>query len=141
MQYALNGAPSPTFWVCATGEPVDGERRHHPEARIADFDDSRIDAVTRDLARSLREEGVGAAMASQGDAGPGKKGDPVTIGAIVLAPTPDRRGGGHPAAGAEGLPGPQIHHAVRADPGGRPGKVSLDASWFNKAQMEETRRS
>lgn len=50
----------------------------------ADYDDSRIDAVTRDLARSLREEGVGAAMASQWDAAPGKKGDPVTIGAIVL---------------------------------------------------------
>ena len=105
----------------------------------ADYDDSRIDAVTRDLARSLREEGVGAAMASQGDAAPGKKGDPVTIGAIVL--TLIQTGGG---AGTLlqvlkaylARKSTMRFELTRAD--GR--KVSLDASWFNKAQMEETQK-
>lgn len=105
----------------------------------ADFDDSRIDAVTRDLARSLREEGVGAAMASQGDAGPGKKGDPVTIGAIVLTLI---QTGGVAVTLLQVLKAYLARKSTmrfeltRAD--GR--KVSLDASWFNKAQMEQTQK-
>ncbi|HEX3405499.1 MAG TPA: hypothetical protein VHT74_34755 [Acetobacteraceae bacterium] len=105
----------------------------------ADYDDSRIDAVTRDLARSLREEGVGAAMASQGDAAPGKKGDPVTIGAIVLTLI---QTGGVAVTLLQVLKAYLARKSTmrfeltRAD--GR--KVSLDASWFNKAQMEETQK-
>ena len=105
----------------------------------ADYDDSRIDAVTRDLARGLREEGVGAAMASQGDAAPGKKGDPVTIGAIVLTLI---QTGGVAVTLLQVLKAYLARKSTmrfeltRAD--GR--KVSLDASWFNKAQMEETQK-
>jgi hypothetical protein len=105
----------------------------------ADYDDSRIDAVTRDLARSLREEGVGAAMASQGDAAHGKKGDPVTIGAIVLTLI---QTGGVAVTLLQVLKAYLARKSTmrfeltRAD--GR--KVSLDASWFNKAQMEETQK-
>jgi hypothetical protein len=105
----------------------------------ADYDDSRIDAVTRDLARSLREEGVGAAMASQGNAAPGKKGDPVTIGAIVLTLI---QTGGVAVTLLQVLKAYLARKSTmrfeltRAD--GR--KVSLDASWFNKAQMEETQK-
>jgi hypothetical protein len=105
----------------------------------ADYDDSRIDAVTRDLARSLREEGVGAAMVSQGDAAPGKKGDPVTIGAIVLTLI---QTGGVAVTLLQVLKAYLARKSTmrfeltRAD--GR--KVSLDASWFNKAQMEETQK-
>jgi hypothetical protein len=78
-------------------------------------------------------------MASQGDAGPGKKGDPVTIGAIVLTLI---QTGGVAVTLLQVLKAYLARKSTmrfeltRAD--GR--KVSLDASWFNKAQMEQTQK-
>ena len=52
--------------------------------RSTGVDESRMQALTRDLARALRDERVGKVARAEHDATHGKKGDPVTIGEIVL---------------------------------------------------------
>jgi hypothetical protein len=46
--------------------------------------DSQVQLLSSDLLQSLREEAIGVARRSSHQAAPGMKGDPVTIGAIVL---------------------------------------------------------
>ena len=105
--------------------------------RCDELDDSRLDMMARGMARSLREEGIDAAPAPAQDAAPGVKGDPVTLGAIVL---------GLIGSGGVAVTLLQVLKAylerkstlrfeiTRAD--GR--KVSLDAAWFGKAQWAQT---
>jgi hypothetical protein len=105
--------------------------------RCDELDDSRLDTMVRGLVRSLREEGIDAAPAPAREAVPGVKGDPVTLGAIVL---------GLIGSGGVAVTLLQVLKAylerkstlrfeiTRAD--GR--KVSLDASWFGKAQWAQT---
>jgi hypothetical protein len=49
-----------------------------------DLDESKLQALTRDLVRSLRDQNVGESSLATGESKPGKKGDPVTIGNIIL---------------------------------------------------------
>ncbi|HUB15765.1 MAG TPA: hypothetical protein VMB34_27715 [Acetobacteraceae bacterium] len=113
----------------------------HPDVTLSiicdEFDASRLDAMARALARSLRNEGIDAVPAAAPDATPGAKGDPVTLGTIVLALI---------GSGGVAVTLLQVLRAylerkstlrfevTRAD--GR--KVSLDASWFGKAQLAQT---
>ncbi len=50
----------------------------------ADLDPDRLHAISGDLARSLRAEGIGEATLHREEGAPGQKGDAVTIGTIVL---------------------------------------------------------
>jgi len=50
-----------------------------------ELDDSRLDAMTRAVTRSLQDEGLDAAVARTADSVPGTKGDAVTIGTIALS--------------------------------------------------------
>jgi hypothetical protein len=102
-----------------------------------ELDDSRVDAMARGMARSLREAGVDAAPAPASDITPGAKGDPVTLGTIVFALI---------GSGGVAVTLLQVLKAylerkstlrfeiTRAD--GR--KVSLDATWFSPAQLTQT---
>lgn len=50
----------------------------------SDLDETRLQALSNDLARAIREEGLGHARYPTEAAPSGSKGDPVTIGALVL---------------------------------------------------------
>lgn len=50
----------------------------------AELDDSRLQALARDVARGIRDERLGNADLAQTASVPGAKGDPVTIGEIGL---------------------------------------------------------
>jgi hypothetical protein len=105
----------------------------------AELDDSQLQAFGRDVARSLRNEGFSAVMASSEDAAPGSKGDPITIGAIILTLV---QTGGVAITMLQVLKTflerkPTLRFELtRAD--GR--KVSLDASWFSKSQLQQTQK-
>jgi Effector Associated Constant Component 1 len=49
-----------------------------------DLDDSRVQALTGELVKSLRDQNLGNAALASGESRPGKKGDPVTVGNIIL---------------------------------------------------------
>ena len=53
--------------------------------RTAELDDSQLQAFSYSVARSLRENGLNASQAHDPTTLSGKKGDPVTVGAIFLA--------------------------------------------------------
>jgi len=53
--------------------------------RCADLDDSKLQSLTRDLVKSLREQDLGTIDAPKQPSQAGEKGDPITIGNIVLA--------------------------------------------------------
>ena len=104
-----------------------------------DLDDSRLDAMTRAMTSSLQDNGLNAAAARAADALPGTKGDVVTIGTIALSLI---------GSGGVAVTLLQVLKAFLernstlffeiAHPDGR--KVSFDASFFGKAQMEQTRK-
>jgi hypothetical protein len=52
--------------------------------RCPDLDDSRLQSITYDLTRSLQEQSFNTAKLAQEPVQPGMKGDPVTIGTIIL---------------------------------------------------------
>src|SRR5215831_10871876 len=52
--------------------------------RCNDLDESRLQEMTQALAKSIREQNVGAARVGQQASQPGKKGDPVALGSIIL---------------------------------------------------------
>jgi hypothetical protein len=103
------------------------------------LDDSRLEAMTRGLVRSLRDAGIDAAPAPAAPAPTGTKGDPVTLGTILL---------GLIGSGGVAVTLLQVLKAylerkstlkfeiTRAD--GR--KVSLDAAWFGSAQLAQTQK-
>jgi len=104
-----------------------------------ELDDSRLDVMTRAMARSLQDEGLNATAARAADAVPGTKGDPFTIGTIVLSLI---------GSGGVAVTLLQVLKAYLerkstlcfeiTHPNGR--KVSFDASCFGKAQLEQTRK-
>jgi alkylated DNA nucleotide flippase Atl1 len=104
-----------------------------------ELDDSRLDAMTRAMTRSLQEEGLNAAAARGADAVPGTKGDVVTIGTIALSLI---------GSGGVAVTLLQVLKAYLErkstlcfeiiHPDGR--KISFDASFFAKAQLEQTRK-
>ena len=51
----------------------------------ADLDNSKLQDITRDLTKSLREQNVGTVRMAESRSEPGGKGDPVMIGNIILA--------------------------------------------------------
>jgi hypothetical protein len=51
----------------------------------SDLDESSLQAITREVAKSLRDESVGKATLLEPATHSGAKGDPITIGNIVLA--------------------------------------------------------
>jgi hypothetical protein len=51
----------------------------------ADIDDSRLLSLTQDLTKSLREQNLGTIHAPKQPSQAGEKGDPISIGNIVLA--------------------------------------------------------
>lgn len=53
--------------------------------RCDDFDSSRLQAATRDLAKTLGDQNVGTVRLAESPPQPGGKGDPVAIGNILLA--------------------------------------------------------
>lgn len=50
----------------------------------SDLDSEDLQDLTRELSQSLRRETDGIATLPEGAAGPGTKGDPVTLGIIIL---------------------------------------------------------
>jgi membrane-associated two-gene conflict system component 1 (EACC1) len=50
-----------------------------------DLNESSLQAITRELTKSLNEQNIGEAMLSKTATRSGAKGDPITIGSIVLA--------------------------------------------------------
>jgi hypothetical protein len=50
-----------------------------------ELDDSRIQLLTRDLLKTLNQEGINAALPSEGEGVPGTKGIPLNINEVVLA--------------------------------------------------------
>jgi hypothetical protein len=104
-----------------------------------ELDDSRLDAITRAMTRSLQDEGLDAATARAADAVPGTKGDAVTIGTIALSLI---------GSGGVAVTLLQVLKAYLerkstlcfeiTHPNGR--KILFDASFFGKAQLEQTRK-
>ncbi len=104
----------------------------------SELDDSKLDAMTRAVTRSLQDEGLDAAMAPAADGVPGIKGDAVTIGTIALSLI---------GSGGVAVTLLQVLKAYLerkstlcfeiTHPDGR--KVSFDASFFGKAQLNQTR--
>lgn len=103
------------------------------------LDDSRLDAMTRAMTRSLQGEGLDAAEVRAPD-GPGKKGDAVTIGTIALSLI---------GSGGVAVTLLQVLKAYLerkstlyfeiTRPNGQ--KVVFDASCFGKAQLDQTRKA
>lgn len=102
-----------------------------------ELDDRRLNSMVRAMVRSLRNEGITAVPASLPDTIPGSKGDPITLGAIAMALI------GSGGVAVRLLQVLRVYlerkstlrfEITRGD--GR--KVSLDASWFGKAQWEQT---
>lgn len=52
--------------------------------RCAELDDSRLQSLTLDLAKSLRSENIGVVKRAETPPGVGDKGDPITIGTIFM---------------------------------------------------------
>jgi hypothetical protein len=104
-----------------------------------ELDDSQLGAVARAMIRGLQDEGLDATAARAADAVSGTKGDAVTIGTIALSLI---------GSGGVAVTLLQVLKAYLerkstlcfeiTHPDGR--KVSLDASFFGKAQMEQTRK-
>jgi hypothetical protein len=61
------------------------KQEYRLQLKCAEMDDSRLQALTRDLSKSLRQNNVGTVSVPELPSEPGKKGDPVTIGNIILA--------------------------------------------------------
>jgi hypothetical protein len=107
--------------------------------RCNDLDASRLDAMTRAMTRSLRDEGLDATAARAADAVPGAKGDAITSATIVLSLI---------GSGGVAVTLLQVLKAYLerkstlcfqiTHPDGR--KLSFDASFFGKAQQEQTRK-
>jgi hypothetical protein len=49
-----------------------------------ELDDSRLQSLTRDLRRSLNEEGLDAMLPTDGDGGPSTKGGPIDWNTVIL---------------------------------------------------------
>jgi hypothetical protein len=108
--------------------------------RCNDLDASRLDTMTRAMTRSLRDEGLDAAAPRAADAAPGAKGDPITGATIVLSLI---------GSGGVAVTLLQVLKAYLerkstlcfqiTHPDGR--KISIDASYFGKAQLEQTRKT
>src|SRR5437867_6683233 len=60
-------------------------RKFYIRVSCADLEDSKLQSLTRDLAKSLREQNLGTIDAPKQLSQAGEKGDPITIGNIVLA--------------------------------------------------------
>ena len=104
-----------------------------------ELDASRLDTMTRALANSLRSEGLDAVAAQASETVPGTKGDPITIGTIVLSLI----GSGGVAVTVLQVLKAYLErkanlHFELAHPDGR--KISFDASFFDKAQLEQSRK-
>jgi hypothetical protein len=105
----------------------------------SELDDSKLDDMTRAMTRSLQDEGLDAAAARAADGVPGMKGDAVTIGMIALSLI---------GSGGVAVTLLQVLKAYLerkstlcfeiTHPDGR--KVSFNASFFEKAQLEQTRK-
>jgi hypothetical protein len=54
------------------------------QLRCDDLDDSRLQSITQELAKSLRQENIAEVNLTHTSPIPGTKGDPVTIGAIIM---------------------------------------------------------
>jgi hypothetical protein len=52
--------------------------------QCAELDDSRLQSLTLDLAKSLRDENIGVVKRAETPPNIGDKGDPITIGTIVM---------------------------------------------------------
>ena len=106
--------------------------------KCADLDDSRVQSLTGDLARSLRDEGVGEASMQRDAAGHGQKGDAATVGAIVLALI---QTGGVAVTLLQVLKAYLARKStIRFEltrPDGR--KIVLDAAWFGRHQLDAAR--
>ena len=104
-----------------------------------ELDASRLDAMTRALTRSLRDEGLDAAAARAADAVPGAKGDAITSGMIALS-----------LIGSGGVVVTLLQvlkaylerkSTLRFEIARSDGqKLSFDASFFGKTQLEQTRK-
>ena len=105
----------------------------------ADLDPDRLHAISGDLTRSLRAEGIGEATLHREEGAPGQKGDAVTIGTIVLTLI---QTGGVAVTLLQVLKAYLARKSTlrfelaRAD--GR--KVSLETESFDNKQIESTRK-
>lgn len=106
----------------------------------ADLDPDRLHAISGDLARSLRAEGIAEATLHREEGAPGQKGDAVTIGTIVLTLI---QTGGVAVTLLQVLRKAYLarkstlrFELARAD--GR--KVSLETESFDSKQLESTRK-
>jgi hypothetical protein len=105
----------------------------------ADLDPDRLHAISGDLARSLRAEGIAEATLHREEGAPGQKGDAVTIGTIVLTLI---QTGGVAVTLLQVLKAYLARKSTlrfelaRAD--GR--KVSLETESFDNKQIESTRK-
>ena len=104
----------------------------------ADLDDSRIQGLASDLARSLRDEGVGEAAMQRDTAGRGQKGDAATIGTIVLALI---QTGGVAVTLLQVLKAYLARKSTMRFELTRPDgqKIVLDAAWFGRHQLDTAR--
>jgi hypothetical protein len=105
----------------------------------SELDDGKLVDMARAMTRSLRDEGLDAAAVQAADGLPGMKGDPITLGAIALSLI----GSGGVAVTLLQVLKAYVERksTLRFEithPDGR--KVSLDAGFFEKAQLEQTRK-
>ena len=105
----------------------------------ADFDASRLQGLAGDLARSLREEGVGEAAPHRGEGGAGQKGDAVSIGTIVLTLI---QTGGVAVTLLQVLKAYLARKSTMSFELTRPDgqKLRLDAAWFGRTQLEAAQK-
>ena len=124
---------------CRRGEPSGANDPVLLTLDCADLDPDRLHAISGDLARSLRAEGIGEATLHREEGAPGQKGDAVTIGTIVLTLI---QTGGVAVTLLQVLKAYLARKSTlrfelaRAD--GR--KVSLETESFDNKQIESTRK-
>ena len=100
---------------------------------------SRLDAMTRAVARSLQAEGIDAAVAGAPDTVAGSKGDAVTVGTIALSLIGS---GGVVVTLLQVLKAYLERKSSISFQVTRPDgqKVTVNASTFGAAQLEQTRK-